>query len=371
MISVLDLAKATLPEVIGAMRLTNTVYGIFLIIVIVGYCMSVQAKRYDKITSNESRREVFLLAFVVIVLIVFGIGGDKYAYAIRFSDLRYEGFSGWYESKEHMWYLFNNILSALNLNAIGYFAVIAVIYVGGNACYCIRQTRYALYLFIAVISFMGFYSYGINTLRAGLALSILLFAMIRIDKSIIQFVALAVISSMVHTSVIIPALCFVLATYYRKMGVYLAIWVICLLASFITDGAIKEYVIEYFSEEDARVVRYIGENTHEYYQVGFRWDFILYSLLPIIVGYFSIKKAKVKDNSYIRIYNTYVLANAFWLIVIAVPFTDRLAYLSWFLYPYVLLLPFYGRLGLPVKIQTAALYTVAVAGFNAALIFFR
>ena len=35
----------------------------------------------------------------------------------------------------------------------------------------------------------------------------------------------------------------------------------------------------------------------------------------------------------------YILVNAFWLLVIRIPYTDRFAYLSWFLIPFILIYP--------------------------------
>ena len=49
---------------------------------------------------------------------------------------------------------------------------------------------------------------------------------------------------------------------------------------------------------------------------------------------------RIADANSMRVFNilatTYVLANAFWVMVIKAAFSNRFAYLSWFLYPVVL-----------------------------------
>ena len=46
------------------------------------------------------------------------------------------------------------------------------------------------------------------------------------------------------------------------------------------------------------------------------------------------------DPFYARLVNTYLLANALWVLVINTSFSNRFAYLSWFLMPWTLLYPF-------------------------------
>jgi len=66
---------------------------------------------------------------------------------------------------------------------------------------------------------------------------------------------------------------------------------------------------------------------------------VIYSVIPILVGYYYLFKIKVVDVFYHRIFNMYLFANAIWLLVISMAFTDRMAYLSWFLVPFLLLYP--------------------------------
>lgn len=73
--------------------------------------------------------------------------------------------------------------------------------------------------------------------------------------------------------------------------------------------------------------------------IGFRWDFLLYSAAPILLVWYLTIKHDFKDKMFNLIANTYILSNAFWIMVIRAAFSNRFASLSWFLYPLVLAYP--------------------------------
>ena len=82
---------------------------------------------------------------------------------------------------------------------------------------------------------------------------------------------------------------------------------------------------------------YVMESENE--KAGFRLDFILYSIMPIIMVWYVTIKRNFKDLTYHIIATTYILANAFWIMVIRSEQSNRFAYLSWFLYPLVIAYP--------------------------------
>jgi len=81
------------------------------------------------------------------------------------------------------------------------------------------------------------------------------------------------------------------------------------------------------------------EYADQFSSTGFRWDFLLYSAIPVYLGYHYIVKRGYKNKMYIQLFNTYLVANAFWILVIRASFSNRFAYLSWFLLPIVLIYP--------------------------------
>mgnify|MGYP007128044265 CR=1 FL=1 len=52
-----------------------------------------------------------------------------------------------------------------------------------------------------------------------------------------------------------------------------------------------------------------------------------------------VLKRKIFNSQYLLLLHTYVLANAFWVMLIRASYSNRFAYLSWFMYPVVLAYP--------------------------------
>jgi hypothetical protein len=69
-------------------------------------------------------------------------------------------------------------------------------------------------------------------------------------------------------------------------------------------------------------------------KTGFRWDFLLYSALPIFIGWIATYKKSINDKTYSFILHTYIFSNAFWVLINTAAYSNRFAYLSWFLYHY-------------------------------------
>ena len=79
----------------------------------------------------------------------------------------------------------------------------------------------------------------------------------------------------------------------------------------------------------------------QFSQTGFRWDFLIYSASAVYIGWFFIFKKKITDPLYIHIFGVYCITNAFWILVITAAFSNRFAYLSWFLMPVVFAYPMF------------------------------
>jgi hypothetical protein len=92
---------------------------------------------------------------------------------------------------------------------------------------------------------------------------------------------------------------------------------------------------------DERFSEYLNDTEYidSFSSTGFRWDFLLYSMVPIVLGIYVVLRRKEKDQMYLLLLHTYIITNAFWILVIRSSFSNRFAYLSWFLYPIVLIYP--------------------------------
>lgn len=124
----------------------------------------------------------------------------------------------------------------------------------------------------------------------------------------------------------------------------LIVWFAAIIISLIFGNALADYISQ-FATNDDRAQRYLqyaqdSELMEGFSHIGFRWDFLLFSALPIGIGYYVTVVRGIKDRFYQFMLNSYILANALWVIFIYAAFNNRYATLSWCLYPYLLYYPF-------------------------------
>lgn len=62
-------------------------------------------------------------------------------------------------------------------------------------------------------------------------------------------------------------------------------------------------------------------------------------MCPMIILYIYKKRGIILPTFYNQVYHTYILTNAAWLLVIRMAYTNRIAYLSWMIIPYIVLYP--------------------------------
>lgn len=293
---------------------------------------------------SKDERKSLVFALLLALIAIWRIGclpaqkgyyWDREAYAANFlsasySEYHFELFSG----HDQLLGLINHIFAPF-LDLTGYFYVMALLYVG---IYFIGTYRMSVvnvvWLFAIIIMSMGFIGYGNNTMRAGLAISFIVLGL-SLYNSLPRMLICFALALMTHFSMVIPISMILISKYYNNTRLFFWIWILAIPISFVAGN----YFNEIFSSwtEDQRTQYLTTENTG--YKQGFRIDFILYSLAPLAVGAYYIFKCKYKSLFYRNIYNAYVLTNAFWILVIRANFTDRFAYLSWFLIPFVLAYP--------------------------------
>lgn len=280
------------------------------------------------------------LAVVVIVSLPVEISFDKSVYQGQFvGNIDINNF------KDIFWVAYVLFCRAIFSpeNPDLFFILTAILYCLGYLVFFRRTSNkdYSFYALAFSMLCMGFFAYGNNTSRAGLAISILLLAL-SLKKINIAYIFLSIISILIHKSLLIPIILYVLCCFVTNTKYYFRFWLFMLVISALNVDISGVFlpVVNF----DERVSGYIdGVNNAAsmalYPNAGFRLDFITYSLIPIVAGWYYISRLKYADEFYKRIYNTYILANAVWLAVIRIPFSDRFAYLSWFLIPIIMIYP--------------------------------
>lgn len=298
----------------------------------------------------------FLFSAVVVVMLVYrmgfhpigyGLGSDRANYAMQFLTISAFGPIDLAGKNEIVFAWFNYLFSFIG-GVKTFFVGTAIIYMV-NYCVAIKnfvgQVNY--WMLLSVVLSMAFVSYNVNTMRGGLALSFVVLG-ISMYPSKIWMPVFLLIASFIHTSAAIPSLIVVICYFFPNTSLFYKLWFLSIPVSFFAGNFFQELFAG--MSDDSRT-SYLEDTETTRYNVGFRIDFILYSLAPIVVGWYYIFRKKFKDNLYTLIYNTYVLTNIFWILVIRANYSDRFAYLSWFLIPFVLVYPLLkGNISLKVNV---------------------
>ena len=242
-----------------------------------------------------------------------------------------------------------------------FFLFIEICYIAPLLIACIRLSREnATPIFVFVISAMSFFVYATAGIRNGAATSIFVLAVTFLKgdyKNKIIYALLCIAAYGFHNSMALPILASLGAYFITNPKLMFYFWGLSIVVSLFWGSLITDIFSSLGFDE--RLSEYLSTSNYEntLTKEGFRWDFLLYSFMPILLGWDTIFKQKVYTRSYAILLGTYIYANAFWVMVIRAPYSNRFAYLSWCLYPIVLSYPMFE---LPVWKDKPGLKTTIV-----------
>ena len=209
------------------------------------------------------------------------------------------------------------------------------------ACYKFIPNHYLL-MFIFCMGAFSFFTYGVNGIRNGMACSLIIAAMSCVNGNIKEKILgglLCFVAFNIHRSTALPILCIIGSFFVKDSRYIMGFWLFSIIISLVAGGAVEQFFISLGFDD--RMESYSSENIDagSFSSTGFRWDFLLYSCIPITLGYYVLFVRKVWDKNYLLLLNTYILCNSFWVMMIRASFSHRFAYLSWFMYAIVLAYP--------------------------------
>lgn len=269
------------------------------------------------------------------------LGGDREVYMMEFHQE-----DQILQSSPHsdpLWKAFTSFAHARFTDA-EYLLILATVYVGCHFAFArhfFRGNEGLAMTFFA--SSMFFSSYGCNAMRQGIAAAIILLAIAAWDRDRIIGLFLMLCATQIHISVALTAGAIVFCTLWRDTRTIFLFWLLSIPVSFVAGSFFQQLFEPYLSDLTHRsaVAGYMLAEDSEAYRSGFRIDFIVYSILPVIMGRYYIFGKGFRDAAYETIFRAYLLANAFWILVIRSNFSDRMAFLSWVLMPMILIYPLF------------------------------
>lgn len=268
--------------------------------------------------------------------------GDTANYALSFSNYENELMPFDNNSSEFIFEWFMYQCSQL-MNVHGFFLLIHIFYMIPVlwACYRFVPNHYLMMMLFFMGSF-SFFPYGVNGIRNGMACSLIIAALACVHGSYINKIIggiLCFAAFNIHRSTALPIACILGSFFVKDTRYIMGFWIFSIVISLVAGGPIEAFFASLGFDDRMTAYGSVNVDASAFSSTGFRWDFLLYSAMPIVLGYYVVFVRKVWDKNYLLLLNTYILCNSFWVMMIRASYSNRFAYLSWFMYALVLAYP--------------------------------
>ena len=202
--------------------------------------------------------------------------------------------------------------------------------------------KYYLFAFLFLVCSFSFLTYGTNGIRNGMATSLFILGLSYIRENHSKMIAILFLSFIFHKSMTLPILALATTFFLTDTKKYFMFWGLSIILSLVM-GSLWIQLFASMGFGDERLSGYLTAEVDpsKFSSTGFRFDFLIYSAAPLALAYFYVIKKGFNDVVYKHILHTYIIANAFWVMVIRANFSNRFAYLSWFLMALVVAYPLF------------------------------
>lgn len=353
----------------------------YIVVAIFSFLAFTQYENYADNRLDVERDEPIMgiVLFTVLMAIFIGlrpISGlyfvDMSTYEAVYQVLRPQTFVFFTGSDVNI--VFDNLFAFMATHGVPskyFYLLMAVIYFTGiSVSCCILFPKDKFVAILVYLTAFSTYAYGVNGIKAGAAASLFLIGLTLYERRhwfwMILFMLLA---WGMHHAMIVPIVAFVACQIVREPKVYMAFWVVCFFLSLFHVTFFQELFASFTDEKGAEYLMGSGGHVRSDLFGGFRIDFVLYSIVPMVVGLIAIEKKKIESQKYNFLLNLYTLTNAVWLLCMYSDYTNRIAYLSWFLYPIVLIYPFLNEEWEGNKYKTFQWVVYGHLAFNLVMVF--
>ncbi|PJB16397.1 MAG: hypothetical protein CO117_15205 [Flavobacteriaceae bacterium CG_4_9_14_3_um_filter_33_16] len=285
----------------------------------------------------------FLLMAIIIYM------GQRPIYAVFGDTVNYNFFYNKYAKGsgigknvgDYGWHVFMKFMSGV-ASVHTFFTIVAIIYIYPMYRISIQLfNKFWYYSFVLFIVSFSFWTYGVNGMRNGAALSLFLWGVsYRHNKVVMGLLFFA--ATLFHKTALLPIFAYLVTYFYNHPKVFLKAWLLCIPVSLATGSIWVSLFASIGFGDDDRLAGYLTTQAEAgtFASTGFRWDFLFHSAFAVFAAWYFIYKKNFNDSFYNQLVNTYLICNGFWILVITANYSNRFAYLSWFMMAIVIIYPF-------------------------------
>lgn len=313
---------------------------IYLLLVTVLTLAVVKYRRSLKVT--ESIIGSALLCLFMVLFIGFRPVSIYFVDMVNYANWWGETWWGFNWEAENL--LFDNLyqyMGSIFPDGTVFFVLMATIYFIGMLVVCRKLfPSNTLIVFLVCLAAFSTFSYGTNGIKAGAAASLFLVALAYRDKMWLSIIFL-LLSWGFHHSMQVSVAAYALTLVFKNEKWYFYGWLFCLLMAVAHISFFQEL---FAGMTDESGTGYLNWDTNDDWggKRGFRLDFVIYSAMPVVMGYYVKFKYQLEDRFYDTMLYMYLTCNGIWMLCMYAQFTNRIAYLSWFMYPILLVYPCYA-----------------------------
>ena len=324
----------------------NSIY-LLIVTILSLFVYSQYSHRNTNIVSINNPKKVNNVGlFLLVIFLILFIGFRPQSYVFVDMMNYIQNYHAFLENVPFNWdanaenFLFDNyfaFVGSQNLGTTFFFVTIAAIYFG-CAYWGIRRL-FPQDTVMAYLTFLGAFStfsYGTNGIKAGAAASLFILAL-SYYRNWKVCIPLLIITLGFHHSMTMPIAAFVLSVLWKNPKHFFWGWLFSLICAAAHVSFFQELFTGLTDESGTGYLTSSGSDWGG--KSGFRLDFVIYSSMPVLVGYYAIFKHKIKSRMYNLLLKVYLTTNAIWMLCMYASFTNRIAYISWSLYPIILIYP--------------------------------
>ncbi len=311
----------------------------------------------DNIKRNIGIVVFYWIAFSILIFQISlqKIGGDPYRYVQGFKYIGQMSFSEMlsiphgerYSGLEYGFRIIEWII--YNINSNGHFFIFILLFLFFLIFFKAISNLYKgiekYYILISYLLYPYFIAYIESGKRQGIAMALMLLSISYFFRKEDKKALVSLFSiPLFHygTSLVIP---FILLWRYikhssSKLKIAIFIYIISILSAITKLNEKLKLILSPIVSEKSSLEAYISSNSafaHIHYKTGFRIDFTLFSLFPIFLYILFYKNIPQNKKEYINNWiSLYLLLNSVFQFLCFMPFNDRFAAFSWFIWPIVI-----------------------------------
>lgn len=285
-----------------------------------------------------------VIGILLLFLLIFYVGlrpvSGRYFVDMRTyaNNFNYYASGGELRTEKDIFFELFMRLCATLLSLHSFFLICAVLYI--YPMYRISKTyfkEYWYYSFLLFIVSFSFWTYGVNGIRNGIATSLFLWGL-SYQNNKVKMIVLFILAALCHKTLLLPIFAFVITIFYNKPKFYLIWWLMATPISIVLGGFLESLFASVGFADD-RLGAYLVSDEAQQSSNSFRFDFLMYSAFAVFAGWYFIFKKHFTDKLYFQLFNTYLIVNGFWILIIRASFSNRFAYLSWFMMSIIIIYP--------------------------------